>query len=94
MDSRLFGVMVFVIFLILIAFVSFVVFVPIKNEGACVRYCEASGFKGGFCVKVQIFSEEIGKIETQENANFTEGQCLWNPISLDMETTFRCFCKN
>ena len=94
MNSGLFNVFVFAIFFLLILVVAYVLLVPIENEGACVKYCIGQGFNGGFCVKVSMNSPEIHNIETRENANLTEGQCLWNPIALDMATYPRCFCRN
>ncbi|GEM_PF-5812281 len=94
MDSGLFNVLVFVIFFGLILVVAYVLLVPIENENACVKYCIGEGFRGGFCVKVARDSPQIYQIEISENANLTEGQCLWNPIALDMVTYPRCFCRN
>ncbi len=94
MDSGLFNILIFVIFFILMLVVAYVLLGPIKNEEACVSYCIGEGFKGGFCVKVTIGSPQIHQIEMEENANLTEGQCLWNPVALDMVTYPRCFCRN
>lgn len=94
MNSGLFNLLIFVIFFLIILVVAGVLFVPIKNENACVKYCTGEGFKGGFCAKVSLDSPKIREIETRENANLTDGQCLWNPVALDMITYPRCFCRN
>jgi len=94
MNSGLFNILIFAIFFILILVVAYVLLVPIKNEKACISYCIGEGFRGGFCLEVSRNSPQVHQIEVKENANLTEGQCLWNHIALDMMTYPRCFCRN
>lgn len=92
MNSVFFTTLVFLILLGLIVLMAYLLFVPIENEEGCINYCKNEGYIGGFCREASI-GKEIIEIEAHENANFTGGPCLWNPIALDMERTLRCFCR-
>ncbi len=94
MDSKYFSVFVLLVFLALLFVVGYFLLVPVEYEDACIRYCQKEGFDTGFCKEVSLKQEEIITQEFLENATFTKGPCLLNPIALEMETTLRCFCKN
>jgi hypothetical protein len=93
MGSVIFITAVLLVFLGVAGITLYVLFVPIEYEDACIRYCQKSGYEDGFCIESSLKREEIATLEFRENATFTKGPCMLNPLATEMEVTLRCFCR-